>query len=144
MSCFPGSSVEDHPAFSRRFPCFLSLSCVQLFCGPMDCSLPGSSVHGISQARMLKWVAISVSRVSSQSRDQTCISCTGRRILYCWATREAHRFPQATPIFTISVTYFGSAGKESCNVGDMDSIPGLGRSPREGKGYPLHYSCLEK
>ena len=38
----------------------------------------------------------------------------------------------------------GSAGKESaCNVGDMGSIPGLGRSPGEGKGYPLQYSGLE-
>ena len=38
----------------------------------------------------------------------------------------------------------GSAGKESaCNVGDLDSIPGLGRSPGEGKDYPLHYSGLE-
>ena len=38
----------------------------------------------------------------------------------------------------------GSAGKESpCNVGDLGSIPGLGRSPREGNGYPLQYSCLE-
>ena len=40
---------------------------------------------------------------------------------------------------------FGSAGKESvCNVGGLDSIPGLGRSPGEGKGYPLQYSGLEK
>ena len=38
----------------------------------------------------------------------------------------------------------GSAGKESaCNVGDLGSIPGLGRSPREGNGNPLQYSCLE-
>ena len=38
----------------------------------------------------------------------------------------------------------GSAGKEStCNVGDLGSIPGLGRSPGEGKGYPLQYSGLE-
>ena len=38
----------------------------------------------------------------------------------------------------------GLAGKESaCNVGDLSSIPGLGRSPREGKGYPLQYSGLE-
>ena len=37
----------------------------------------------------------------------------------------------------------GSAGKESTsNVGDLGSIPGLGRSPREGNGYPLQYSCL--
>ena len=38
------------------------LSCVQLFATPMDCSLPGSSVHGISQARIPEWVAISFSR----------------------------------------------------------------------------------
>ena len=44
-------------------------------CDPMDCSLPRSSVHGISQARILEWVAISFSRGSSQPRDQTCISC---------------------------------------------------------------------
>ena len=38
----------------------------------------------------------------------------------------------------------GSDGKEStCNVGDLGSIPGLGRSPGEGNGYPLQYSCLE-
>ena len=38
----------------------------------------------------------------------------------------------------------GSDGKEStCNVGDLGSIPGLGRSPGDGKGYPLQYSCLE-
>ena len=40
--------------------------------------------------------------------------------------------------------YCGSAGKESaCNVGDLGLIPGLRRSPREGKGYPLQYSGLE-
>ena len=39
---------------------------------------------------------------------------------------------------------YGSAGKElTCNVGDFGSIPGLGRSPGEGKGYPLQYSGLE-
>ena len=62
------------------------LSCVRLFSDPMDCSPPGSSVHGISQARILEWVAISLSRGSSQPRDWTCI---GRQILYHWAIREA-------------------------------------------------------
>ena len=56
------------------------LNRVQLFHDPMDCSPPGSSVHGISQARMLEWVAISVSRRSSQPRDQTHISWVGRQI----------------------------------------------------------------
>ena len=46
-----------------------SLSCVQLFCDRMDCSPPGSSVHGIFLARIPEWVAISSSRESSQPRD---------------------------------------------------------------------------
>ena len=44
-------------------------------CNPMDCSPPGPSVHGISQARILEWVAISFSRGSSRPRDRTHISC---------------------------------------------------------------------
>ena len=40
-------------------------------CDPMDCSLPGSSIHGIFQARVLEWIAISFSRGSSQPRDRT-------------------------------------------------------------------------
>ena len=54
-------------------------------CDPMDYSLPGSSVHGILQARILEWVAISSRRRSSWPRDWTCISCIyciGRRVLY--------------------------------------------------------------
>ena len=46
-------------------------------------------VHGISQARILEWVAISFSGGSSQARDQTRVICIGRQILYCWATRKA-------------------------------------------------------
>ena len=51
----------------------------------MDCSPLGSYVHGILQARILRWVAISSSRGSSQPKDQThvpSVSCTGRRVLY--------------------------------------------------------------
>ena len=51
----------------------------------MDCSPPSSSVHGISQARVLQWVSISSSRGSSQPRDQTCascVSCLARQIFY--------------------------------------------------------------
>ena len=46
-----------------------------LNCDSMDCSLPGFSVHGIFQARILQWVAISFSRGSSQPRDGTQVSC---------------------------------------------------------------------
>ena len=61
-------------------------------CDPMDCTPPGSSVHGILQARILECVAISFSRGSSLPRDRTCISCVcciGSQILYHWATWEA-------------------------------------------------------
>ena len=51
---------------------------------------------GIFQARILEWVAISYFRGSSQHRDWTCISCIGRRILYHWATWEAHPSCKAT------------------------------------------------
>ena len=64
-------------------------SCLTLW-DPMDCSLPGSSVHEILQARILEWVAISFSRGSSQPRDQTRVSCIGGRRFNLWATREAH------------------------------------------------------
>ena len=74
--------------------CGILLCCAQscpTLCNPVDFSLPGSSVHGIFQARVLEWVAISYSRGSSRPRDQTCISCVsciGKRILYHCATRE--------------------------------------------------------
>ena len=55
----------------------------------MDYSSQVSSVRGISQARILEWVAVPFSRVSSWPRDWTCVSCIGRWILYHWATSEA-------------------------------------------------------
>ena len=58
-------------------------------CDPMDCRLPGSSVHGIFQERILQWVAISYSRGSSQPRNWTCVSCIGRRIFYQYATWDS-------------------------------------------------------
>ena len=51
-------------------------------CDPVDCNSPSSSVHGTLQARILQWVAMPSSRESSWSRDQTCISCIGRKVLY--------------------------------------------------------------
>ena len=62
------------------------------FCNPMDCSLSGSSVHGILQARILEWVAIPSSRGSSQPRDPTQVSRTGIAggFFTIWAIRESH------------------------------------------------------
>ena len=76
-----------------------SLSHVRLFRNPMNCSPPGSAVHGIFQARILESIAISFSRGSSPPRDQTH-PCNGRHILYHWATREALELP-----WTLSVNH---------------------------------------
>ena len=56
-------------------------------CDPMDCSLPGSSLHGILQARVLEWVAISFSRGSSRPRDQTQVSHIAGRRFTIWTER---------------------------------------------------------
>ena len=62
-------------------------SCLTL-CDTIDCCLPGSSIHGIFQARVLKWVAIAFSRASSQPRDRTSVSHSAGRCFTVWATRE--------------------------------------------------------
>ena len=62
-------------------------SCLTL-CDPMDYSPPGFSVHGIFQARILEWVAISFSRRSSRPRDWTQVSRIIGRCFTVWATRE--------------------------------------------------------
>ena len=61
--------------FTSRLLFSQLLSWVQLFCHPIDSSPPGSSVHGISKARIPEWVAISFSRGSSQPRDRNRVSC---------------------------------------------------------------------
>ena len=67
--------------------CSVTKSC-PILCDPLECRQP-DSVHEVLQARILEWVAVCFSRVSSWARDQTCVSCTGRLILYHWATWEA-------------------------------------------------------
>ena len=131
----------------------------------MDCSLPGSSLHGILQGRVLEWVAISFSRGSSRARDRTPVSCIPGRCFNLWATREAGCAKLSYESYWIIATSFqnkiwcwdinywtlasfytetkglnfpGSlAGKESaCNEGDPSLIPGLRRSPGEEKRLP--------
>ena len=79
------------PSFYRYLDscCLVPMSCLTL-CDSTNCSPPGSSVPGISQARILEWVAISYFMGSSWPRDRSHVSCSGRRILYHWATWEAH------------------------------------------------------
>ena len=81
-SVFPLNILQEESEVSQLCPAL---------CNPMDCSLPGSSIHGIFQARVLEWGAISFSRGSSRPRDRTLLSyssCIGRWILYI--TWEAH------------------------------------------------------
>ena len=73
--------------FMNMCQVFVTQSCWTL-CNPMNCSLPGFSVHGILQARILQWVAISSSRGSSQSRDWTWLSCISGGFFTIWAPRE--------------------------------------------------------
>ena len=61
--------------------CLVTESCLTL-CNPMDCGPPGSSVHEITQGRILEWIAISFSMGTIRPRDRTCVSCIGRQILY--------------------------------------------------------------
>ena len=80
VGCFPQSESE------------VAQLCPTL-CNPVDCSPPGSSLHGILQARILEWVAIFFSRGSSRPRDPTWVSRIAGRHFNLWATREAC-FPQ--------------------------------------------------
>ena len=79
VSCIAGRFFTNKPPRTPLKESEVSQSCPTL-CDPVDCRLPGSSIHGIFQARILEWVAISFSRGSSQPRDRTEVSCiVGRR-----------------------------------------------------------------
>ena len=77
---------------------------------------------------------------SSLPRNQTGVSCSAGRF---FLSAELLRKPKVRYTCMYMVFSPSSVSKESsCNVGDMGSIPGSGRSPGEGNGYPLQYSCL--
>ena len=92
--------------------------CPTLF-DAMECSLPGSSVHGILQARTLEWVTMPSSRGSSRPRDWTCVSFvsyTSRQVLYHWATWEAqccYEGLQRGKIHWAFIVQFSSGGQEN-------------------------------
>ena len=137
----------DSPGKNTGAGCHFLLQCVKVksesevaqscltLSDPMDRSPPGSSVHRIFQARVLEWGAIAFSeRICLQFR-WTQFNSWVRKI-------HSRRDRLPTPVFLGFPG--GSAGKESaCKEGDLGSIPGLGRSPEEEKGYPLQYSGLE-
>ena len=75
--------------------CLVTQSC-STHCDPIDCSPPGSCVHGILQARILEWVATFSSRGSSWPKDWTWVSCTAGRVFNNWATRNVTQSLQQT------------------------------------------------
>ena len=80
------------------------LSHVQLFCDPVDSSLPGSPIHGISQARLQEWVAISSSSGSFRPRDPThvsCISCIADR---CFTTEPPGKLESRVTFEVLSLS----------------------------------------
>ena len=99
-------------AYTKLLRCF---SHIQLR-DPMDCSPPGSSVHGILQARILKWVAMPFFRGSSQPRDQSQVSCTAGKFLtlHLSGGRFLHFLQSQFPYFQ----------------GSMNSTPGQGNMCR--------------
>ena len=133
----------DSPGNNTGVGCHFLLQCMKvksesevsqscpILSDPMDCSLPGSSLHGIFQARVLEWGAITF----SEERDE-------RRLLKKLVVEDDGRLI----IIANNSGGFrgGSDSKVSvCNAGDLGSIPGLGRSPGEENDNPLQYSCLE-
>ena len=77
---FPELDIESESEVAQSCP---------TLCDPTDCSLPGFSIHGIFQARVLEWIATSFSRGSSWPRDWTQVSRIAGRRFTIWANREA-------------------------------------------------------
>ena len=84
------SPNETFSLWKKQVKVLVTQSCPTL-CDPMDCSLPGSSVHGILQIRTLEWVAIPFSRWSSWPRNWSQVSCIAGTFITVWATREAQK-----------------------------------------------------
>ena len=93
-------------------------SCLTL-CYPMNCSPPGSSVHGILQARILEWVAISFAMGSSQTRDWTWVSRIAGRFFTIWATREAQTAQATRQLKPVST---GLPFQNVCIVGTIQYV----------------------
>ena len=96
MTCFPFKDFSKRLQNQRQL-----LPCVWLF-DPLNSRPPCASVHEISQARILEWVAISFSTETSPPRDQTQVSCIADWFFSTWATREAS--PKTLHAFTYFVS----------------------------------------
>ena len=112
-------------------------------CDPIDCNLPDSSIHGIFQARILEWFAISFSQDLPDSGIEP-----GFPALQADSLPLCHRGSLILPSYLTVISSLGFSGgsmikKPPANAGGMGSTPGSGRSPGEGNGNSLQCSCLE-
>ena len=117
-------------------------------CSPMDCSTPGLPVHHqlpeFTQTHV-HWVGDAIQPSHPLlSPSPPALNLSQHQSLLKWVS-SSHQVAIKWKLFVTTLSFpCGSDGKESaCNVGDSGSIPGLGRSPGEGNGNPLQYSCLE-
>ena len=92
---------------------------------PIDCSLPGSSVHEISQARILERVPISSSRRSFYPRDWTQVFCINRWVLYCWANRD-QSLPKYWMILHPGIHFSSESSEANIELSDSQA-PSLGK-----------------
>ena len=128
-------------------------SCPTL-CDPMDCRPPGSSVHGVLQARMMEWVAISFSRGSFQPKDQTRVSCITGKFFTIWATRESLEYwsglpcpsPEDLPKPGIEARSPHAGGLRWCHVvmGRPGFDPWVGKMPWRRERLPTPVNNLYK
>ena len=98
----------------RRAGCAVVAELCPILCDPMDSSPPGSSVHGILQATILKWVAMPSSRGSSQPRDRTQVSHIAGGFFIGWATREVHGVGSLSLLQVIFLTQESNQGLLHC------------------------------
>ena len=136
----------------------------------MGCSSPGFSVHEILQAIILEWITIFFSRESSWPKAQTLLSYTSwtgrffttsttweaqspiiwsllQKFLYIFDPFDSFLASSRAFLVAQRLKHLPAMRSEvkasACNAGDLGLIPGSGRSPGEGNGNPLQYSCLE-
>ena len=88
VRCLEWPGIDFLRKWAEASKC-LSVGHVRLFGTPMNCTSPGSSVHGILQARTLEWVAIPFFRRASWPENQTQVSCLADGFFTVWATRDA-------------------------------------------------------
>ena len=124
--------------------CLVAQSCPTL-CGPMDCSPPGSSVHGIFQIRILEWIAISFSTGSAWPWDWTCVSCITGGFFTCWAIRKAplmglyHPKTSTGPHLRASRPKSLPRPTRACPVFCFHTLCELSESPSHGLLVHFHY-----